>query len=183
MADKNAEVPEPPPVKGFLKTTWQQRVHWLGWDLFIAVAATVLAVLFVKSKTLDATLKGLLTAEFGLIGAVLGVAVAGLAIVVAFLSREYAQVLVRADDGPIGDFWPFWFVATTAGAAVIAAGAGMLVISQAPCWQRTVFGVTTFLSTYAVLATVNLVGFVVQQGVTRAWQLGWRDPKDPPPSL
>lgn len=170
---------KPPPVEGFFKTTWGQREQWLGWDLFLAAIITAAGVVFVNSDTLKNVLSNLLVAEFGLIGAVLGVVVAGLAIVVAFLSREYAKVLTKADDGPIGDFWPFWFVAAIAATAVLAAGAGLVVADQWPCLRRTVFGVTTFFSTYAVLATVNLVAFVTQQGVTRAWQLARKPPQPP----
>lgn len=171
--------PKPPPVEGFLKTTWSQRAHWLDWDLVVAVLVTTVAVVFVRSSTLEEVLKELLVAEFGLIGAVLGVVIAGLAIVVAFLSREYARVLMKAEDGPIGDFWPFWFVAAVAATAVLAAGSGIVVEAQWPSLRRVVFGVTTFLSIYAVLASVNLVAFVAQQGVTRAWQLA-RKPPEPP---
>jgi hypothetical protein len=170
----DAEGSAPPPVKGFFKTTWEQRAQWFGWDLFFAVVLTAAAVIFVSCKTLERVLPNLLTAEFGLIGAVLGVVIAGLAIVVAFLSREYAEVLTRADDGPMGDFWPFWFVAAIAGCAVVAAGVGLILIDQVPSLRRTVFGVSTFLSVYTVIATVNLVAFVAQQGVTRAWQLARR---------
>jgi hypothetical protein len=179
MMGNSDSIPEPPPVEGFFKTTWTQRAHWLDWDLFVAVLVTTAAVVFVNSITLEKILKDLLVAEFGLIGAVLGVVIAGLAIVVAFLSREYARVLMKADDGPIGDFWPFWFVAVLAATAVLAAGSGIVIEAQWPPLRRTVFGVTTFFSTYAVLATVNLVAFVAQQGVTRAWQLA-RKPPEPP---
>ena len=109
-----AENDAPPPLEGFLKTTWKQREQWLGWDLALAAVITAAGVILVSAATLKEVLSQLLTAEFGLIGAVLGVVVAGLAIVVAFLSREYAEVLNRADDGAIGDFWPFWFVAALA---------------------------------------------------------------------
>ncbi|MTD46846.1 hypothetical protein GKE82_21755 [Conexibacter sp. W3-3-2] len=164
----------PPPVKNLFATTWEQRQHLLGWDLAVAVIVTAAGTTLVKSSTLSATLPNLLIAEFGLIGAVLGVVVAGLAIVVAFLSREYAVVLDRDTEGPIAEFWPFWFVAAIAASAVVCAGAGLIVAEQVPCARRAVFGVTTFLSVYAVAATVNLVAFVAQQGVTRAWQLARR---------
>lgn len=169
------EVAEPPPVRGLLRTTWDQRSHVLNWDLALAALLTAVGVLFVKSSVIHDVLNGLLTAEFGLIGAVLGVVIAGVAIIVAFLTRDYAEVLMRSEGGPIGDFWPFWFVAGLAASAVVTAGVGLVVIDQRPSLQRTVFGVTTFLSTYAVFATVNLVAFVAQQGVTRSWQLTRRE--------
>lgn len=163
---------EAPPVRGLLGTTWEQREHLPGWDIAIAALLAVAGVLFISTDTLAKVLGGLLIAELGLTSAVLGVVIAGLAIIVAFLSREYAQVLMEAEDGPMGDFWPFWFVAAIAGTAVLAAGAGLVIIEEWPCARREVFGVTTFLSSYAVLATVNLVAFVAHQGVTRAWQMG-----------
>lgn len=176
--DSGKEVAEAPPVRGLIQTTWDQRSHVFNWDLALAAVLTAAGVLFVKSSVIQDVLNGLLTVEFGLIGAVLGVVIAGLAIIVAFLTREYANVLMRSEGGPIGDFWPFWFVAGLAASAIVAAGAGLVLIDQWPGLQRTVFGVTTFLSTYAVLATVNLVAFVAQQGVTRSWQLTRREEND-----
>jgi hypothetical protein len=160
-----------PPVHGFVRTTWRLRSQIISWDLLVAAGLTCVGVLFASCSTLESVLSDLLVAEFGLIGAVLGVVIAGLAIVVAFLSRQYARILVRSEEGPIGDLWPFWFVAALSASAVLAAGAGLVLIAQEPSLRRAVFGVTTFLSSYAVLATVNLVAFVAQQGVTRAWQL------------
>jgi len=170
MANSVEQRDSPPPVEGFFKTTWRQRAYLPGWDFVGAAALTAAALLGVDSRVVESVLPSLLIAEFGLIGAILGVVIAGLAIVVAFLSRDYAKALSRADGG-IGDFWPFWFVAVVAAAAVVAAGAGLIVAEQAPCLRRAVFGVTTFLSAYAVFATVNLVAYVAQQGVTRVWQI------------
>jgi hypothetical protein len=168
----NPDAPRnPPAVHGLIRTSWEQREHWFGWDVLPAAGLAGAGVLLVHSRVLAKALPTLLAAELGLIGAVLGVVIAGLAIVVAFLSREYAGVIVRARSGPMGEFWPFWFVAGVAALAVITAGAGLIVIEQVPSLHRTSFGVTTFLSTYAVLATVNLVALVAQQGVSRAWQL------------
>jgi hypothetical protein len=162
----------PPPVRGFWKTTWDQRGHWLGWDIVLSAVITAAGVLLIKDSTLKGTMSTLLAAEFGLAGAVLGVVIAGLAIIVGFLGREYAALITESEGGAMGDFWPFWFVAALGATAVIAAGAGLLLIAQVPCSRRAVFGVTTFFASYATLATVNLVAFVAEQGVTRAWQLG-----------
>jgi hypothetical protein len=174
MTDSAPRCPAPPPVHGFWKTSWDLRQYWLGWDIVLAGALTAGAVLLVGDQTLLRVLSTLLIAEFGLAGAVLGVVIAGLAIIVGFLSREYAAVIDRSEDGAIADFWPFWFVAALAAGAVIAAGAGLLIVDQQPGSRRAVFGVTTFLASYAALATVNLVAFVTTQGVTRAWQLAQR---------
>jgi hypothetical protein len=44
---------EPPPVRGLLRTSWEQREHWLGWDLVIAAVITAVGVVFVKSAVLN----------------------------------------------------------------------------------------------------------------------------------
>jgi hypothetical protein len=164
----------PPAVSGFWKTSWEQRQYWLGWDVVLAGLIAGVGVILVTERTLEKTLSLLLVAEFGLAGALLGVVIAGLAIVVGFLGREYAVLINRSDRGAMGDFWPFWFVAALAATAVVLAGAGLLLIQQQPCTRRVVFGVTTFFTSYATLATVNLVALVAAQGVSRAWQLAHR---------
>lgn len=180
----NAEVPESPrsgagpqsgfqapPVEGFWKTTIANRQNLLGWDLFSALVLTIVGVVFVESKTLDKVLSGLMTAEFGIIGALFGVVIAGLAIIVGFLSREYSVVLMRSQGGPGAEFWPFWYVAALSALSIVASAVGLIVVEQLPCLRRTAFGVTTFLASYALLASVNLVAFVKSQGETRAYQL------------
>ena len=109
--DSGKEVARPPPVRGSDPNNLGPAIARLNWDLALAAVLTAAGVLFVKSSVIHDVLNGLLTVEFGLIGAVLGVVIAGLAIIVAFLTREYANVLMRSEGGPIGDFWPFWFVA------------------------------------------------------------------------
>jgi hypothetical protein len=137
----------------------------------LAIALTVLGLLTVSGTTLDEKLDQVLIAEFGLIGALLGLVIAGLAIVIGFLGRDYAVVLMKSDGGPSGEFWPFWYVSALAATSIIAAGAGIFAIAEWPCSQKAVFGATTFLSSYAVLASVNLVAFIKAQGETRALML------------
>ncbi len=156
------------PVDGFWATTWHNRARLVNWDLLAAAALAVGGGVLLTSKTLGAELKTLLVAEFGLIGALLGLVIAGLAIVIGFLGREYAVVVMRSEDGPGAEFWPFWFVAALAATAIICAGGGIVVTQQWPSSTRTVFVVSTFFSTYAVLASVNLVATVKAQGETRA---------------
>lgn len=160
-----------PEVESLWKATWRNRRELWSWDLWLAVGLAVLAVCFVKSKVLEANLKPLLLAEFGLIGALLGLVIAGLAIVIGFLGREYAVVIMESERGPSGEFWPFWYVALLAALSIITAGAGVILVAQEECFRKPVFGVTTFFASYAVLASVNLVAFVKAQGETRAFLL------------
>jgi hypothetical protein len=88
------------------------------------------------------------------------------------LSLSAARRLPRsASRSPSGDFWPFWYVAAIAATSVVASGCGLLAAERDRHLRHVVFGITTFFALYAVLATVNLVGFVKTQGETRAYQL------------
>jgi hypothetical protein len=140
----------------------------VNWDLATAGVLVAAGGIFLTTKTLEAELNSLLLAEFGLIGALLGLVIAGLAIVIGFLGREYAVVVMKADGGPSAEFWPFWFVSALAATAIICAGVGIVAVHQWPSLMREIFIISSFFSLYAVLASVNLVATVKAQGETRA---------------
>ncbi|MGA8365227.1 MAG: hypothetical protein WB709_12005 [Solirubrobacteraceae bacterium] len=169
---------EAPEVIGFWGTTWKHRATLLAWDLYCAAAITAAGVLLIHKSTLTTALPGLLTAEFGIIGALLGIVIAGLAIIVGFLSSDYAVVLMRSDGGPAGDFWPFWYVAALAALSIVASGGALLLVQQSGDTAYPAFAVTTFLASYALLASVNLVAFVKAQGETRVFQMARRAAED-----
>lgn len=161
----------PPPTESLWRSIWRNKRSLWNWDLVLALVLAVVAVIFVRDSTLATDLKTVLVAELGLIGALLGIVIAGLAIVIGFLSSEYAVVMMKSEGGPAAEFWPFWFVALLTAISILAAGSGVFVIAQEPCLSRVVLGLTTFFSCYAVLAAVNLVAFVKAQGETRAFLL------------
>jgi hypothetical protein len=163
-----------PEVIGFWRTTWVHKATLLAWDLYSAAVIAAAGVLLVHKSTLTTTLSGLLTAEFGIIGALLGIVIAGLAIIVGFLSSDYAVVLVRSEGGAAGDFWPFWYVAVLAALSIVASGGGLLLVQQNGDTAYPVFATTTFLASYALLASVNLVAFIKAQGETRVFQMARR---------
>lgn len=155
-------------VEGFWVTTWHSRARLANWDLALSGVLAAAGGIFLSTKTLEAQLQPLLLAEFGLIGALLGLVIAGLAIVIGFLSREYAVVVMRSAGGSSAEFWPFWFVSALAATAIICAGVGLVVAHQWSFLVRETFIVSSFFSLYAVLASVNLVATVKAQGETRA---------------
>jgi len=166
-----------PELRGFWGTVAGNARELLGWDLLWALLVASAGALWVSPRTLAHVLPALLSAEFGVIGALLGIVIAGLAVIVGFLSGDYAEVLMRSDGGPAGDFWLFWYVAAVAAASIVASGAGLVLAFQEPGWRREIFTATTFLAVYALLASVNLVAFVKAQGETRAYQLAVMDPR------
>lgn len=166
-----ARAPDKSKPDGFLKTTWKNRADILGLDLVLPVVLTVPAVLLVSDCTVDQVLPSLLVAEFGFAATLFGIGVAGLAVIVAFMTKDYARAISRTKVGAIGEFWPFWWVATIVAAAITAAGVGTVLIEQIPNSSRVVFGLTTFLSAYSVSATVSLVAYIAHAGANRAEQL------------
>jgi hypothetical protein len=163
-----------PPIRGFWATTWDHKTEIWNWDLLSALALTIGAHFAVMGKPLSATLPTLLVAEFGVAAALLGLVIAGVAVIVAFMSPEHAKVMARTEEGAAGEFWAFWYVAALAAGAIIVIGASLLLIDEHPHLTRLAFEITTFLTSYVLLASVNLVGFVGVQGETRAWQLAQR---------
>jgi hypothetical protein len=171
-----------PPARGFWCTTAANARDLLNWDLLCAAILTGVGAWRITSATLGKVLPTLLVAEFGIVGALLGLVIAGLAIIVGFLGADFSLLLWRAPGGgPMRDFWPFWYVAALSAAAIIASGAGLLAVEQDASLRHVVFGVTTFVATYAVLAAVNLVGSAATQGETRAYQLARKAEQDERP--
>jgi hypothetical protein len=111
----NQSQSELPRVNGFWRTTVSNRGELVSWDIGCAALLTAVAVWRIQSHTLEKALPSLLTTEFGIVGALLGIVIAGLAIIVGFMSRDYAIVLVNSKGGPEREFWPFWFVAAPCG--------------------------------------------------------------------
>jgi hypothetical protein len=170
-----------PPTQGFWKTTWGNKRQIVNWDISVSVALAIGAHFAFRGRSLSSTLPSLLVAEFGVVSALLGLVIAGLAIVVAFMSSDYAAIMMRTEDGPAGEFWPFWYVSALSAVSIIVTGASLLLINEHPRLTRLAFGLTTLLTSYVLLAAVNLVGFIKSQGETRAWQLSRRATGEPGP--
>ena len=114
----------------------------------------------------------LLQAEIAALGTLLGLVIAGLSILVAFLSRDWIILLNRTENGVQGDFFPFWYVASLCTVSLIfSCGALLLRLQATPLQARALAVSSIFLCSYAVFAALNLVGFIVHQGGNRAMQL------------
>ena len=114
----------------------------------------------------------LATAELGVAAALLGVVLAGLAIIVVFLNEDYVELLSRVEGGVEADFFPFWFTAALAVVAVVLASVTLIVAERLlPLALRLLVGISFWLFLWTLFATLNLVAFVGAHGSNRALQI------------
>lgn len=165
---------ESPSVRGFVASVIVFRGKILrSVDLWIAVAVGVAVALLVRDADLSATVNRLAAAGLGLSAALVGVVLAALAIIVAFLDDELMVLMDRATaakhGGMEGQLFPFWFVAWLAILAVLlsvlAATLGQLFV---PGVQRALVGLLSLLIVWSALGVFNLVSFIHATGVSRA---------------
>lgn len=105
----------------------------------------------------------------GISVAILAVVIAAFAILVAFLTDEYTLVVKEALGSPRAAFEPYAVVASVAGAAILASGAGIFLWVVCPDWLRAVLmGFATGLAAWSVVGTVQLVGITITHGRHRA---------------
>jgi hypothetical protein len=165
----------------FWKTTWRSKRDLLSWDLPAAAIIAVLVGLFIDNKTIHDTGQVFLLTAVGALAALLGVIIAGLAIVAALLSDEFAAVLARSRSGIAGDLWPFWLVtALCILGIVIAAGSALFMPQLHYPAMRVLIAAAVFVSSYAFFAAMNLVSLIVLQGGNRAKFLSTRRDPDRP---
>jgi len=95
--------------------------------------------------------------------------VAGLAIIVVFLDRQFLRVLSRTKGGVGGDFFPFLYTALLITVALLFAGGSSVYLPNlSEFGVRAVGAVAAFLGSYSALAILNLTGFLALQGINRA---------------
>src|SRR3989442_5802407 len=96
----------------------------------------------------------LATAELGVAAALLGVVLAGLAIIVVFLNEDYVELLSRVEGGVEADFFPFWFTAALAVVAVVLASVTLIVAERLlPLALRLLVGISFWLFLWTLFAT------------------------------
>ena len=162
-----------PKVPGLIASTIQFRDKVvMSWDLWIGLAAGAAAVYFVPDAQLRNALDGLTSAGLAVATALVGVVIAALAVVVAFLDDEFIALMDKATrkyGGMEGQLFPFWFVSglgvTTILVSVAAIAFGQDASKE---WARGLVGVLTLLLVWTALGVLNLVGYIHATGVSRA---------------
>lgn len=145
----------------------------LSPDLWIGLVAGGLAFVFVPEASLRDALDGLTSAGLAVATALVGVVIAALAVVVAFLDDEFIALMDRATKGRYGgmegQLFPFWFVSGLGIATVLLSVGAIAFAQQAPKEaERVIVAVLTFLLVWTSLGVLNLVGYIHATGVTRA---------------
>lgn len=159
-------------VPGFLRACWDFRTDiFKSWD-FAASLAVVVVVMIVPSD--DQVRKGagnLATSAVAVSTALVGVVVAGLAVVVAFLDAKFAEELDKDTSpkgGIAGELFPFWFVTAT-GVADVLLGTLLFVTYESllSLALRSLCASVAGLLTWTALGVFNLVAGLQALGVSR----------------
>ena len=105
---------EPPTVRGFFASVVLFRDKLVAWDLAFAMVAAAAVYLFVPDPQVKPALSALTGAGLAVATTLIGVVIAALAVVVAFLNDEFIALIDRAtrdrEGGMEGQLFPFWFV-------------------------------------------------------------------------
>lgn len=158
-------------IPGFASLGWaQRRSILLGWDLYASAVLACVAAVFTQDSRLR-SVGELAVAAIGVSAALLGVVLAGLAVLVSFLNAEYMQAASKAPGGVEGTFFPFWFTAALAVWSVVMSS---FVLVVGDCHSETVarvlLGLTAWPFLWTLFATLNLVPLVAAHGSNRALQ-------------
>jgi hypothetical protein len=174
MTDKGSR------IEGFLVSCWTFRdtIVW-SWDFAAAVIVGVLAWTLPTDLQVVAFVEPLAAAGVALGAALVGVVVAGLAVVVALLD-DALLALMETDvkSGYVaGHIFPYWFVTAT-GVVTLLLGTLLSVAGEAlyPELLRPLFAAEAAFLVWTVLGVFNLVGSLQALGLNRALVARLRTP-------
>lgn len=143
-----------------------------SWDFAGAVVAAIAAFVLPGPDQLPDLAAALGGPAVGIATALVGVVVAGLAVVVAFLDDDFLSVMddsTRDYGGIEGQLFPFWFVTAT-GVGTTLLGVLLLLTADAlpELPLRILFTTVAALLVWTALGVFNLVASLQATGVTRA---------------
>jgi len=140
-----------------------------GWDLWASILLASIIAAIAPIQLFPEALRLLAIAELGVASTLVGVILAGLAILAVFLEESYLCILEQAGGGFEEDLFPFWF---TAGLAVYSIVLNVLVIVLANSLSlrasRVLLGLSVWVFLWALFASLNLVAFVAGHAANRA---------------
>jgi hypothetical protein len=172
----------PKGVPGFFATCWLFKSKIVfAWDFVGAVIAAVAAFVLPSDVQVAALSEKLAVSALGVGLALVGVVVAGLAVIVAFLDDEFLAVMDEATErygGVEGQLFPFWFVTGTGVATIILSATVLLTHEILPTLAlRLGFVGIAALLVWTSLGVFNLVAGLQSTGVSRAIYARRRRPK------
>jgi len=160
-------------IKGFAGTAWRHRKAILAsWDIYTAFLIGLLLALLAPSNRICQFFSGLLTAELGVASALVGVILAGLAIVTVFLDKDYIAVLAKIGHGLEADVFPFWFTASLAVTSIVINVVALVMEGFFENYAYRIFlGLSTWLFLWTLFASLNLVAFIAGHARNRSYQI------------
>jgi hypothetical protein len=163
---------------GIWRLMWLHRAEILkSWDFWTALIVAGAATLLHPEPD---TVVAFASIAVGVTSAIIGIVLAALAIVTAFLDRTYVSVLNDAGHGMATEVFGFRYPAAVAVLTVIVSGA--IVMTQDETWYcealRWILPVAVFLFLYTLFITLNLVAAIGGHMMNRAAQLDARENQD-----
>lgn len=167
-------------IRGFWYLLWKyRREALLNAALPLAFIAAGLTYRYFPIGETDRLDVALATVA-GVASALLGLVLAGLAIMVGLMNEDYMSVAHRAGRGVIEDFFPFSFTGTVAGLTVLFSTASLVFLPR-ECEEvvRWVAAGNAFLLVWTLVGSLDLLRFSADIGVTRAELVVPRETKPP----
>ena len=142
---------------------------FLHWYFVLAVTLGVVPALLVGDSNLQERYSLVLRTEATVTVAVLGVVLAGLALVVTLMNEDLLRLADQVGRGVTEDYFPFSLTAVVAVATTCVA---LMFLIMTPrddlLTMRIGLGLSTALFSWTLFNIVALVRFVAQRGITRA---------------
>jgi hypothetical protein len=116
-------------------------------------------------------------AQVGIGTALLGIVLAGLAILIVFLDEEYIKLLQQVPPGIDADLWPFKYTALI---AIMCAAFGMLLIvigKPHPLIFRIILWLSLWSFSYLLWLFYDVIKFVIEHAKARIMQIQKRKGK------
>jgi hypothetical protein len=168
-------------IRGFWPTCWtfRDKIVW-SWDFLAFVLLVGAAYALPSDQQVGKLSEPLATAALALGAALVGVVVAGLAVVVALLDDDFLVLMDRDEkSGRVaGHLFPYWFVTGVGVATFLLALLLLLAGAALPAWaSRAVFAFVCGLVVWTALGVFNLVGSLQALGLNRALNAKLKRPK------
>ena len=142
----------------------------LSWDLWVAAGGAVASVALKPSQN---TVVLFASSAISVMSAIIGIVLAGLAIITAFLDRKYVAVLNKVGHGLATEVFNFRYPAAVAIVNVIFSA--VLILAQNESWYSSasnwLMPVSIFFFLYALFITLNLIASIGGNLMNRSTQL------------
>lgn len=146
--------------------------HWR--DVFVqldfawAVGSGMVVAIVPGGHLVEDRFATVLATEAGIGAGLLGLVLAGLALVISFLNDDIMLLMDSEGEGLAEDVWPFSFTATLSAVCTIVAVVALAIASNTDeRWMRLGLGVATFLFVWTLFCVLALVRSVHEYGRVR----------------